>query len=132
MRIGRPELKTELGKQENTVQQEALQISIHSGTAAKMGENEKEETGVVRGRGLKRTPMRRHSTGSDAVPEASQGFQTPRALAAQKATQGWLRPRVSLARLTNSQDQEDGEKWNRKLATLPLYSAVFPSHGEAV
>ena len=84
------------------------------------------------GRGLKRTPTRRYSTGSDAVPATAAGFQTPRATMATRDPHGWGKPRISTSHITNAKDKADAEEWIARLDTFPLYGRVLSSRGRAV
>ena len=96
-----------------------------------MGDNQDGESAIPKVRGLKRTPLRRHSTGGEAAPELS-SFQTPRPVVATQDASAWPRPRVSFSEMTDARDQEDAEGWNATLRTLPLYGVTLSYLDEAV
>ena len=85
-----------------------------------------------RGRGLKRTPVRRHSTGSDAVPDAAATFQTPRLTMQSQELAAWGKPKISTYRISNTQDRMDAEKWATTLQALPLYGVTMTVGKDAV
>ena len=83
------------------------------------------------GRGLKRTPTRRYSTGSDAVPATAAGFQTPRATMAARDPHGWGKPRISTSHITNAKDKADAEEWVARLDTASVVrGACYPHEAE--